>query len=280
MNTFAINKETCTKCGICAEVCIMSVIDFVTDNFPKPFSYTETSCIKCGACVVSCPTESFIHRDISINDCPKIDENISVSFKQISNLMQTRRSVRVFKDQAVSREDIERILEVVRFSPTGSNMQNVEWLVFDDKKELDQLSEIGSDWLIDEFVNNQMYANLVDKEWIDNLVKRKEAGNYDFLKSTPVVISAVSDTDRPESKYTTCAIALAYFDIVATTMGLGCCWHGLFTRAATYHPKMIEMINLPEGKQIFGSLLVGYPRYNYKRIPKRNPARVTWHSNI
>ena len=280
MDIFTINKETCTKCGICAEVCIMSVIDYIPDNFPKPFSHVEKSCIRCGACVVSCPSESVIHRDISIDDCPKTDENISVSFTQISNLVKTRRSVRVFKDQTVSRDDIERILEVVRFSPTGSNMQNVEWLVFDDKENLNQLSEMGSDWLIDEFVNNQMYANLVDQDWKDNLLKRKEAGTLDFLKSAPVVISAVSDTDRPESKYTTCAIALAYFDIVATTMGLGCCWHGLFTRAATYHSKMVEIINLPEGKQIFGSLLVGYPRYNYARIPKRNPAKISWHTNI
>ena len=279
MGIFTINEDTCTKCGICAEICVTSVIDFDGDTVPRPFSFSETSCIRCGACVISCPSESFIHRDISLDECPEISKNDEVSFAQVKHLLKTRRSVRVFKDQPVPRDTIEQILETVRYSPTGSNMQNVQWLVFDDKEELDQINTIGAEWLVDAFVNDQVYANRVDKEWVNNLKKRKEAGKLDFLKGAPVVISAVSDMTRPESKYTTCAIALAYFDALATTMGLGCCWHGFFTRAAADSPEIAKMINLPEGFQIYGSLLVGYPRYEYKRIPKRNPAKITWHSD-
>ena len=278
MDIFTINEETCTKCGICAKVCVVSVIDFNND-FPKPFSFSEVSCIRCGACVISCPSESFIHRDISIDECPKIDNKHDVSFEQVESLLKTRRSVRVFKDQPVPREDIERILEAVRYSPTGSNMQNVQWLVFDDKEELEQINSIGVDWLADAFVNDQVYSNLVDKEWVENLIMRKENGQLSFLKGAPVIISAISDVNRPESKYTTCAISLAYFDALAKTMGLGCCWHGFFTRAAADSPQMAKVINLPEGFQIYGSLLLGYPRYDYKRIPKRNPAKITWHSD-
>ena len=278
MDIFTVNEETCTRCGICAEVCIVSVID-ISDDFPKPVSFAETSCIRCGACVISCPSASFLHRDISLDECPIITNNHDISFEQVEVLLKTRRSVRVFKDQLVPREDIEKILEVVRYSPTGTNLQNVQWLVFDDKAELEHLNRIGVDWMVNSFINDEVYANLVSEEWVENLVKRKETGQLSFLKGAPVVISAVSDLNRPESKYTNCAIALSYFDALAQTMGLGCCWHGFFTRASTDSPEIAKMINLPEGFQIYGSLLVGYPRYEYKRIPKRNPAKITWHSD-
>jgi hypothetical protein len=33
---------------------------------------------------------------------------------------------------------------------------------------------------------------------------------------------------------------------------------------------------LPETHQIFGALLLGYPRLKFKKWPERNPAKVTW----
>jgi hypothetical protein len=39
---------------------------------------------------------------------------------------------------------------------------------------------------------------------------------------------------------------------------------------------LVEALDLPEGHQVFGAMLVGHPRYQYHLIPGRNKAAVTW----
>ena len=48
-----IDKEKCTACGTCAEVCPVEAIkvnDVAVVN--------EEECLECGACVSECPTEA------------------------------------------------------------------------------------------------------------------------------------------------------------------------------------------------------------------------------
>jgi hypothetical protein len=37
-----------------------------------------------------------------------------------------------------------------------------------------------------------------------------------------------------------------------------------------------EAVNLPEGHQIFGAMMVGYPKYRYHRIPLRKEPKIAW----
>jgi nitroreductase len=71
--------------------------------------------------------------------------------------------------------------------------------------------------------------------------------------------------------------ALTYLELYATTLGLGSCWAGLFEICAFsgYKP-LLELLNIPEGKEITGTVMVGYPQYKYQRLVDRNPLDVTW----
>ncbi len=277
MDTFIINEETCTKCGACAEVCYVGIIGFPKKSYPKPFSWTDKMCSRCGACVIVCPSDSLILSDVPLEEYNPIDESLKIDFDQCAQFLKTRRSVRAFRNKPVPREDIEKIINVARYSPTGSNTQNVQWLVFDDKDEMNHLREIGNEWLTGFLKTSPAYAQLMDDKTVAKREKRKEAGIDDFLRGAPVLVCAISDKDLTA---TDCNIALAYLDIAATSMGLGCCWIGLFTRAATIHPPMMEAIAVPKGKQIYGSMVLGYPKYKYHRIPTRKPSRITWHSGV
>jgi nitroreductase len=74
------------------------------------------------------------------------------------------------------------------------------------------------------------------------------------------------------------ATALAFLDLSAKSMGLGCCWAGFAYVMANGFPPIKELLALPEGHAAYGCMLLGYPRFNYHRIPLRNPPRITWHS--
>jgi hypothetical protein len=37
-----------------------------------------------------------------------------------------------------------------------------------------------------------------------------------------------------------------------------------------------ETLALPEEHQSFGAMMVGYPKFEYQRIPMRKEAQITW----
>ena len=73
-----------------------------------------------------------------------------------------------------------------------------------------------------------------------------------------------------------CTIALMYLELVATSLGLGCCWAGYFNAAANTFPPMLEALPLPSGHQSFGAMMVGYPKIKYHRVPVRKSPPILW----
>jgi nitroreductase/ferredoxin len=271
MDIFTVNEETCTKCGACAEVCHLGIIDFHANSFPRSFpEISEQLCSKCSACLIVCPNESFIHRDVSYEECPKIDTTFKISYEQCAQLLKTRRSIRAFKDTPVPRDVILQAIEAARFSPTGNNVQNVQWLIIDDRDMIDEFRKAGNEWLLTFIKYAPMYAPLADI-W----EKQMQDGADILLRDAPAIVSVFAEKDNAYNA-TICPISLAYFDLAAISLGLGCCWDGLFEAAWNNLPQIKDAIALPEEYQIFGSMAVGYPKYKYHRIPMRNQARITW----
>jgi nitroreductase/NAD-dependent dihydropyrimidine dehydrogenase PreA subunit len=268
MTLVQVKKETCTKCGACAEVC--NIIYFKEGSYPRQMPGTDALCLRCGHCVGVCPSGSIIHHEISLELSPPIEKSLDVSFKQVAQLIKSRRSVREFKDKEVPLAEIERIIEVARYAPTGHNNQEVRWLVINDRAYVRKLASIGADWLRFMMKNNPAMAAM-----FEGVLKQLDAGNDVFLRDAPAVVMAYAEKGN-QIAATDCAIALAYFDLAAKSAGLGCCWAGFFYGSAGSYPPMMEAVALPEGFAPYGALMVGYPKYKYQRVPARKPARVIW----
>jgi len=104
---------------------------------------------------------------------------------------------------------------------------------------------------------------------------RWEEGIDVILRNAPILIVAHAEKENRLAP-ATCTIALTYLELAATSMGLGCCWAGYFNAAATSFPPMMEALSLPGGHQAFGSMMVGYPKFKYHRLPSRKPPQITW----
>ena len=272
MNLLEVDTQTCNQDGICAAVCPARRINFQKGEYPTPISDAEELCIRCGHCVAACPTGCLSHREIPVEQCPPIEKGLLLSAEHCEHFLRSRRSIRVYKDKPVSREDISRLIEVARYAPSAHNAQCAQWLVLDNGDELQKLSGIVVDWMR-WILGNMPEVGLLFH--MDRAVQGWEGGMNVILRNAPVVIVTHAEKDNWAAS-STCTIAMAYLELAAPSMGLGCCWAGYFTAAATTFPPMQEALSLPEGHECFGSLMVGYPKFSYHRLPERKPPPITW----
>ena len=272
MDLFQIDPKTCNQDGVCAAVCPLGIIAFRKGEYPKPVPEAEELCIRCGHCVAVCPSGSLSHREMPVEECPPIQKDLLLSVQRCEHFVRNRRSIRVYKNKPVSRDDLTRLIEIARYAPSGHNAQCAEWLVLGNRDELRHLAGIVADWM--RWITSNM-RDFASSMHMDRTLKRWGDGEDVFLRGAPVVIVAHAEKDNYMAP-TTCTIALTYLELAATSFGLGCCWAGYFNAAATSFPPMMEALSLPGEHQSFGAMMVGYPKFEYHRLPLRKPPGVTW----
>ncbi|MFP4452326.1 MAG: nitroreductase family protein [Desulfobacterales bacterium] len=272
MNLIEINTDTCNQDGICAQVCPAQIIRFSKGNYPEPIADADELCIRCGHCVAVCPTASLTHRDMPVEKCPPVNPDMRFTPEQCEHFFRMRRSIRAYKDKTVDPDTIQKLIETARYAPTGHNSQCVEWTVLGGREKLTDLGEIVIDWMRWMIKNMPEAAAAVH---MDRAVARWENGSDVVFRGAPMLIVAHADKDlRPAPA--ACTIALSYLELAATTMDLGCCWAGYFMAASANFPPMQKALPLPGGHLCFGALMIGYPKFSYKRLPLRDKPRITW----
>ena len=270
-----INQETCNKCGICAEECPRRVITLPDGDFPQILAPVEATCNGCGHCVAVCPSGSLSHQNSPLEISPKIQGSLKITPEHVEKLLKSRRSARVFKSQPVSREIITRLIEVARYAPTGHNLQEVEWLVIDNKKELDRIEELGIDWLqwvIKNLPQAAAASNMAEK------LERQKLKRDAFLRGAPVLVVTHASKDSPVSLLAgiDSANALSFLDLAANSLGLATCWAGYVYIMANTFPPVKEALALPEDHATYGCVLLGYNKFKYHRIPVRKVPKIIW----
>ena len=273
MSHLMINKEKCTRDGICAETCPMGLIERKDDaSFPSPTEDADTLCVGCGHCVAVCPHGALSLKTIMPEQCPPIRKDWQLTPEQTEHFLRSRRSIRVYKDKQVDKEAISRLIEIARFAPSGHNSQPVEWLVLYDRAEIQKLAGMVIDWMRYMLKQQPDLANLLH---MGRVVDRWEKGKDPVCRKAPhMIITHASKENRMAPVAAT--IALAYLELAAPSFGLGACWAGYFNAAAASWPPMQKALALPEDHISLGSMMIGYPKYNYHRLPPRKEPKIIW----
>ncbi|OPY09359.1 MAG: Coenzyme F420:L-glutamate ligase [Syntrophus sp. PtaB.Bin001] len=269
---FEIDLEKCKRDGICAAVCPLNLITISEDKLPVPIDKAEKQCVRCGHCVAVCPYGAFSLNVMAPEQCVPVNTSLLPSAEQARQFLTTRRSIRVYKKQPVARETLEDIIDIARYAPSAVNIQPVKWLVVKDAAEVNRMAGLVIDWMRTVIENDPELAKGLGMK---RFVSDWEDGKDRICRGAPHIIAAYANAALPVSQ-SSCTIALTYLELASFSKGLGACWAGFFTRAAELHPPLKQILNLPEGHQVFGAMLIGYPQYRYYRIPQRKPASITW----
>jgi nitroreductase len=183
-----------------------------------------------------------------------------------------RRSIRFYKERVVAHDLLEDLIDTARHAPTGSNKQQVQWMVYENPAGVNRLASMVIDW------TRLMLPLMRDPTMVKKMETRIAAwdkGKDQILRGAPHLIVVHSQADLPFIE-ADCVIALTYLDLYACAKGLGTCWAGYLTAAANFHEPLAQALGLPQGHKCFGAVMLGYPQYKYTRIPKRNAPVVTW----
>ncbi|MCR4945172.1 MAG: nitroreductase family protein [Clostridium sp.] len=128
-----VNTDKCIGCTLCTQDCIVSDIEMIDGKS----HIKNEACIKCGHCIAICPVgtvSSNDEEDYSMDEVIEYNkEDFDIDSERLMNFMKFRRSVRLFKEDDVEEEKIEKILEAGKFTQTGSNVQDVSYVVIKDK---------------------------------------------------------------------------------------------------------------------------------------------------
>ncbi len=272
MPLFYVDPKKCIKDSLCVIDCPMQIITINKETgIPEPSAHAEKICIDCGHCVAICPTGAFSLKTLSPIDCEKTAKNWNPGKEVIGNYLKARRTIRKFKEDPVEEAKIEELIKVASYAPTGHNSRTAEWMVINGRDRIRDFAEEVVMWMKDMETSSpdiakMMHFNMMTKAWEYNIDV--------VTHSCPTVIISHGLKLNPITPQS-CIIAMSHLEIAAPSFGLGCCWGGFFTWCATSWKPMREKLKLPENHNIYGTMLMGYPKYRYARLPKRE-AKIIW----
>ncbi|WP_171772106.1 nitroreductase family protein [Clostridium beijerinckii] len=272
-NLIQVDQSKCTKCGSCSKVCPTGFIG-MDENGPK---VVGQFCISCGHCVAVCHSAALdnvktpLANQVELEKTPVLDEDTA------SRFLRSRRSIREFQNKPVPREKIEQLLNVARFAPTSGNSQGVSYHVIDNPDTLRKITSVAVDWL-EEALKHPPYAGSpLEAPFTSHVRHYRETGDDVVLRNAPCLVIPIVHKNSSSMGHDSTLFSLAYAELYATSMGLGSCITGFFDAcAASGYKPLLDILNLPENMKVTGGLMVGFPKYSYKRLVDRSPLQVTW----
>lgn len=262
------NQELCSKCGNCAINCPIGVIKM--GNYPE-MPGPEDFCNQCGHCEAICPEGAIQLDDFSMGEIGDIVSQ-EISPQQMGFHMKFRRSIRNYQDKPVEKEKLEEIFDIVRYAPSAVNGQPVEWIVITNPDEIKKIVEISVEWMRD-MINQDSPLN--DMLPFASMVDAWDNGMDPILRDAPCLVVAHANENN-RMAYTDGVIALTHLDLALPSFGMGGCWAGILNIVYNQHPPLKESLGIPPENTIIYPFMVGYPKYEYQRIPGRNNPKIIW----
>lgn len=267
-----IDEKKCTKCNICVSACPIAIIGTNNNKFPVIPAEKEKFCLYCGHCESVCPDNALVHELSEKAVAPQNRETGIIDPVELGKYIRSRRSIRNYQSKPVEMKILEELMDVVRYSPTGTNRQTNQWVIVYNKDVVDQLASATVDWMRTVGKNSPTTAAVYN---FPAIVAAYERGNDRVCRNAPhLIISYAPAKYAVGAKDTT--IATTILDMLLPSYGLGSCWAGFLYMAFEAVPDMKKIIGLNETHKIHNALMIGYPKYKYYKVPYRNKADVKW----
>ena len=263
MKKFSANN-TCVQCGACARECPARII--LQHNKETPFVTDEAvaECIHCQHCLAVCP--------VGAASVDGFDASGSLALsgagtlptpEQLRLFVRGRRTTRQYKAEDADPALVSRLLDDLAYAPTGCNARSLGIRVIDSREVMDLFRAKILDACrrkIGEGHNAFPLGAQALSAWDD--------GRDLILRGAPhaLAIYAPSDAPCPQEDV---LLALAYFELLANSAGLGTTWCGLLKWVMDSAPDLKEAFGIPVEGVFFYTMLFGVPAAQFTRTVQR-----------
>ena len=159
----------------------------------------------------------------------------------------TRRSVRQYTPEAVSKEEVRTLLAAAMAAPSAANQQAWQFVVVDQRELLDQIPSFHP------------YSA--------------------FLRQAPLAIVVCGDLDRErfEGRFWVqdCSAAAENLLLAAHALGLGGCWLAVYPIKERIDG-LRKLLHLPEHLAPLNAVALGHPARPPKPADRYDATRVNW----
>ena len=194
--------------------------------------------------------------------------------EEFYKFIESRKSIRKFKPDAVPKDVLERILNAGTHAPSGKNRQNWRFFVVQGKKR-------------DE------YLKYSQKSWVgikDILQAKLKPSLYEFterffytLGEAPVIIFCYSQNSAEERYHTSIGsvyMAAENINLACLVEGLGCCTMGAPLEIKKEVDEFLGVTSREDYKkgelELLCGIALGYPDHNPPKAPRQTDDRVHW----
>jgi len=303
-----IDKEKCTACMRCEDICANShVITKGEDGYP---AFTnELACIACGHCYAICPERAITFTfspgmdpaEVTAPGAPILYPNGVPDAETIGTFLFSSRSDRLYADKPVEKEKIEKVIEAMMRAPSAGNEQNKHYYVFADPAKIAEIERLQKAYY--RTVLNKLNTPLArrstalmismnaKKTGIPFRTRYKNAlaivsnsslldnSAVSYLKGAKVLLVITHDNKKGmhQSFYQgDIRIAGTYGILMAKALGLATCWMGLLEIAMGKDKKIGEAMHIDSHERMGGALVLGYSDTQWVCYPPRGPAVPVW----
>jgi nitroreductase len=173
-----------------------------------------------------------------------------------------RRSVRSYRDEPVSKEQIEAVLEAGVLAPTGMNRQPWKFIIIEDHNLIKYVSE---------------ETKILVQQMMPPMAEKFQTKADIICYNAPVLILICTEKDKQwgHTNLLDSVLAAQNMFLKAYELGLGTCYMG-FVQLLSSKPEVLKKIGVPEGYEMMVPFILGHPKTK-QGVGKRNkPEILKW----
>jgi len=290
-----IDESTCKSCGLCGKVCPRHVTEVIEEDGGKRTAVAAERaalCMHCGHCTAVCPTRSITVDGLDADGFDDL-EPMEISDGQLLTLLRQRRSVRRYKDRPVPREVLDRIVEAVHASPTGTGRASNGVIVVDRREKVEAMMEhtYALYEKLDRMLSKPIPRYFIKRRagarslgMLEGFVMpgmrwyirwRNEGRGDEISRDCPALMLFHGPADEPMVE-ANCQVVALHALLMAETLGVGGCFNHLISAACNRSPELRDMLSLREDAEVHASVTLGYPAVKFLRAIPRRAAEVRY----
>jgi nitroreductase/NAD-dependent dihydropyrimidine dehydrogenase PreA subunit len=262
-----VDPTRCLKDALCTRVCPVGVLSPGEDGLPVPSS--DVPCIRCGHCAAACRAGAVSVDGVRLEDLP---DGWQLDVERVGRLLKGRRSIRLFRKEALAQETLATLIGVAQYAPSGHNGQPLAWTVIGSAAEVRRVAEATVAWMRASLAQGTPLSVGLGMQ---RVLSAWDSGCDRICRNAPHLIIAHAPAGLPSGSHSA-AIAMTYLDLAAQPLGVGTCWAGFVLIGAGASAEVHAALRLPEGRKCAGIMMAGRPAVTYLRIPARNPPSIEW----